>query len=373
MAETSIRVAFVDHSGLPGGGQLGLARYLQHHSPHDRMGVILGGGDAFKNVPASNLSTLGASTSRWGYLRSFLRFRRFMRSYHPDVAVANSTKAAIVVGLSGRIGGTLRVMYLRSDVDPARMGRVKQLFMTRVLLPRFDAFIANSHWTRSTLPPRLRERPTRVCYPVSGASSGSAESRTVNSGPLRVLSLSRIARWKGIDVLLDAMETINKRGLSEKVSLQIAGAAHHEDSDFEREFQVRASGFSNVKILGHVADVSGLLQEADVLVLASTQPEPFGQVIVQALSAGLLVIATNHGGPPEILSDHESGILIPPANSDALADEIAWAIRHPVQVEQIASTGRVASERFSDRETCASLDRALDDLVALSDRRSLSN
>jgi glycosyltransferase involved in cell wall biosynthesis len=125
----------------------------------------------------------------------------------------------------------------------------------------------------------------------------------------------RIDTWKGFDVLLDAWERASLDG-----ALVIAGGAVAGKEAFARDIETRARGLRGVYFLGALSDVSELYADIDALVMPSTFPEPLGLVMLEALMSGVPVIATDHGGPPEILTGHEErGILVPPNDADALA------------------------------------------------------
>ena len=85
--------------------------------------------------------------------------------------------------------------------------------------------------------------------------------------------------------------------------------------------KVGESGLSDrIRFLGYRTDVPDLFSVLDVFVHASTKPEPFGMVILEAMAARRPVVATNIGGPPEILDGGRCGILVPPGDAGAIAD-----------------------------------------------------
>lgn len=369
-----MRVAFVDQSAAPGGGQLGLARYLSATRGLEPTGVILSGGVAFDSVPKDRIVMLGASESRWGFLVSVPRLLRHLRESRYDVVVANSTKAAFVVAAAPRRRDCVRIFYLRSDLDPRRMSRLKYWAISRLVVTRFDAYLANSEWTSSTLPESVSSKPRAVAYPVSGLAVDVVSPRPVqteSATTLRIVSLSRIVRWKGIDVLLDAIEELNSQGWRERIEVVIAGAAHHHDAEYEQTVRQRvAREFPNVRMVGHVDNVPGLLAGADVLVLASIDPEPFGQVIVQAMAAGVVVLASNLGGPREIIEGDVSGVFFEPGDSIGLAARLRELADHPGHRRQLAENAVRSSERFNDQSTVAALDAAVLHLYAVVSRRT---
>lgn len=372
IAAANRKVIFVDHSALPSGGQLGLVRYLQA-APIGHTGVVLGGGEAFDSLPKERVSKLGSSHSAWGFLRARNRLKAHLRDEAPDVIVANSTKAAFVIASLPLPGTAVRIFYARSDIDRSRMSAIKYFLITWTLA-RFDAFLANSSWTETTLPSRLISKPRRIAYPISGIPARSSETLAMPafSGsarahePLRLLSLSRVARWKGIDVLLEALSKLERDGKGPLFELTIAGASHHEDAAYAEAIKQRVNrDFPNVHIVGHSSDVDGLLKRHDVLILASVQPEPFGQVVVQAMAQGLVVVASSHGGPVELIEDGMSGLLVAPGDAEALAKLLLEIAEDPSGALRIASHARVQSRRYSDTVTINKLRSSIDELYEL--------
>ncbi len=103
-----------------------------------------------------------------------------------------------------------------------------------------------------------------------------------------------------------------------------------------------------VRFLGRREDVAELLSSADVYVHASTQPEPFGRTIVEAMAAQLPVIAPSWGGIPEIVHQGATGLLYPPNDVSALAADMHYAACNRSVMAGYGQSGRqVAQERFS--------------------------
>jgi glycosyltransferase involved in cell wall biosynthesis len=95
-----------------------------------------------------------------------------------------------------------------------------------------------------------------------------------------------------------------------------------------------------VTFTGFVDRVEDELAKLDVLVHASVVPEPFGQVVVEGMAAGLPVVATNAGGPAEVITDGVDGLLVPTGDASALV----VALRRLVGDRQLrASLGRAAT------------------------------
>src|SRR5262249_61370081 len=108
--------------------------------------------------------------------------------------------------------------------------------------------------------------------------------------------------------------------------LVIAGGAVRGKEKYAAELESRATSRADVRWLGEVDEecVADLLADLDVLVLPSTEPEPYGLIAVEALASGTPVVATDAGGPREILATAHAGAgqLVTPRDPTALADAV---------------------------------------------------
>lgn len=365
-----MRVLFVDDSGRPGGGQLGLLRYLQQPSELKRSVVLVEDGpiaERIKQISSVDLTVLGGTAGR---LKKYLRVARLAaktRSAHADVIVANSLRAAIQLSFVPFLRPT-KLFYVRELLSEEWLSGWKRRLVVGFVLRRFDGFIVNSRWTEDTIPREVQHKPRVVAYPVSGIST-VAESddsrRNSAGGPLRVLSLGRIARWKGVEALLNAADEIAARGRAGDVEIWVAGGTSFGDSELAAEIDSRAaSSDETIRVLGHVEDVANLLSQVDVLYSGSLIPEPFGQVIVQALAAGVPVVSSRGGGPAEIIGDSIAGRFFDPGDPVQIAEVLlALADDRESLAAMSAATSEIAA-RFIDKETSARLDAAIASLAS---------
>jgi len=127
-----------------------------------------------------------------------------------------------------------------------------------------------------------------------------------------LVSTSRLVTAKGIGELIEAMKLIKNK----RATLKICG-----DGPDAKHFRTLAKDINNIEFMGHISNVVGILQSADILV-HPTYHEGFGLSLVEAEMCGLPIIASNVGSIPEIVSDNISGILVPPKDVIALASAI---------------------------------------------------
>jgi glycosyltransferase involved in cell wall biosynthesis len=114
-----------------------------------------------------------------------------------------------------------------------------------------------------------------------------------------------------------------------------------------------------VLFLGQRSDVPRLMQAVDAVVHPSVDPEPFGRTLVEAMLAGVPVVATDAGASREILDGGALGTLVPPRRPDRIAAALAEILARP---EDFAERTRLAREQALARYGAA---RMQDDLAAL--------
>lgn len=159
--------------------------------------------------------------------------------------------------------------------------------------------------------------------------------------------VGRITPLKGHIYFLQAMALVAKQIPNLKV--WIIGDAPPDKKEYLRKLRslVNQLGLDKcVEFLGSRADIPELMNELDVLVMATTTPEAFGRVIIEAGASGLPVVATSVGGIVDILEDRLTGLLVPPKDyirmSEAvislwkgkeLAVQLAKNLRHKVETD----------------------------------------
>jgi len=154
--------------------------------------------------------------------------------------------------------------------------------------------------------------------------AGSFRGRLgISDDAVLVGAAGRIDTWKGFGVLLDAWSIVVERSPMPQLHLAVCGPAVAGKEWYERELRRRAERLPNVHWLGPCGDMPDFYADLDVFVLPSTEPEPFGLVMIEALASGVPVLATDHGGPPEVIEGFaERGRLVAPGDANALASAI---------------------------------------------------
>lgn len=179
---------------------------------------------------------------------------------------------------------------------------------------------------------------------VAVVANGVAERRvhepTQREGVARVLFLSNMTETKGPLVLIDALGRLRARGIAFEATF--AGAAHHREFLARCHVAIRRHGVERqVRYVGpaYGAAKHRLLEQHDIFVLPTCR-DAFPLVALEAMQAGLPVVATNEGALPEIVENGETGLLVPSRDPEALACCIARLVTDPELRRRLGAAGR---------------------------------
>jgi glycosyltransferase involved in cell wall biosynthesis len=247
-----------------------------------------------------------------------LRLNQELRRLDPDLVHTNTLKAALYGGTAARMAGVPVVWHVRDRIAQEYLpGPAARL--VRSLARRLPAgIIANSRSTLESL--RAVPVPTAVIPSAVSPQFRSPERGEAGSESVLVVGMvGRLAPWKGQHIFLDAFSRAFPTGEARAV---LVGAPLFGEEAYEDELRASAARLGiaeRLEMTGFQEDVAAQLRRFDVLVHASVIPEPFGQVVVEGMAAGLPVVATAAGGPAEVISDGVDGLLVAPGNAEALA------------------------------------------------------
>lgn len=187
-----------------------------------------------------------------------------------------------------------------------------------------------------------------------------ANPRAENNGKIIIGTVCRLERQKGLIYLLSALKIVLIRYPNVHLEIIGEGSLMQKLKDFSDKLRISNS----VTFFGKFADVIPFYRRMNIFVLPSVY-EGFGIVLLEAMAAGIPVIATSVHGIKEVVVDGESGILIPPKNPDAIAGAIIKLIENPQLTSQLIENGFKRSELFDISEHIKKLDNFYSKLVGV--------
>jgi glycosyltransferase involved in cell wall biosynthesis len=266
--------------------------------------------------------------------RNIRRLEALIRDRGVDLVHARSRAPAWSAHAACRRRGIPFVTTVHAPYN--QHSAAKRLY--NAIMGRGDRVIAISDYVAryivdsyGTDPARIRTIPRGVDLRQFAIAAVSAERmiklarawRVPDDRPV-VLMPGRLTRWKGQTVVIDALARLGRQDLC----CLIVGSDQGR-SGYRRELldRIAAKGLNGVvQLVDHCDDMPAAYMLSDVVVHASTDPEGFGRVVVEAMALGRPVIATNIGAPPELVAEGETGWLVPPNDPDALAAAIDHAL-----------------------------------------------
>ena len=305
-----------------------------------------------------------------GYLQ---RLRRLLRSNQPDVIHTNGLKMHLL-GAWARPRGSAVLWHLHDYAG-------RRPFTARLLrryADRCAAVVANSQ--------SVADDVRQVCggaLPVHPVWNAIDLDRFAPDGPridldavsglpaagdvLRVGLVATFARWKGHETFLRALAMLPA---SLRVRGYIVGGPVYETSGSQTSVSelrevVRAVGIEDrVGFTGFVPDASKAMRALDIVVHASTDPEPFGLVIAEAMACGKPVVVSRAGGASELIEPGVNALAFTPGEAGELAQRIEELARDANLRERLGRTGRsMAEQRFNRRRMASELAPIYESLV----------
>jgi len=364
-----IRVAYVGHVAQLSGGEIALARLIDALDEVDAHVILAEDGPLVDRLLASGISVeVLPMRSRTRNLRKnrvgrrgvpitavldtlwyAARLSRRINTVEADLVHTNTLKAGVYGSLAARLARVPVVWHVRDRIAPDYLSRWAVILVRALLATLPDGVIANSQATRATL--RSAPERTSVVYSIVHDPITSPPVRVDQRQPGRFVvgMVGRIAQWKGQDVFLRAFAQAFGSGTEAAVLVgaPMFGDAEQVYSEELRTLTQELGIADRVTFVGFRDDIWAELAPMDVFVHASVTPEPFGQVIVEAMLAGVPVIASAGGGPTEIVTHDVDGLLYPPGDVDALAASMRRLRTDAPLRAQLAANARTRAERFS--------------------------
>ena len=355
------RPDWTQHLILPGEGPLGpLARaggMATHALPMPASLARLGEwGLRNGNRRSAGVRLVRAAMDLPSYERDM---RNALDAIAPDVVHSNGFKAHVVAARTH--DGSRALVWHMHEYVSARP-------VTRSLLRRYAdrcaAIVANSRSVSDDVTRAIAVAPdVRTIYNAVDLDRFTPNGPTIDldalaglatpaAAPVRVGLVATFSRWKGHEVFLRALTRLRSTHVRAYV---IGGALYDTDRsqyslDELRALAKRYGLEDRVGFTGFVAAPERVMRTLDVIVHASTTPEPFGLVIAEAMACGRAVIASGAGGSAELVRDGIDAVAHAPGDVDALAAAIdALAGDSALRARIGAAARQTAVARFDAR------------------------
>jgi glycosyltransferase involved in cell wall biosynthesis len=360
MSIAPIRVLVVHSSAELYGSDRSLLDFVQHRDPSMQITVALPtAGELVTALEAAGATVVIGDVckvqrgmlSPFGFAHlalSVWRAWRFLGSVHRRVGfdlVYSNTVAVLGGAICARLWRVPHVWHVREILLGSRI--VTGSFQ-RLVARSSVTVVSNSAHTQDWIRAKGSHANYQVVWngfdvPVVSANGAAKRERLgASEDDVLFVLVGRINAWKGQRLLVQAFAKLHS-SCPVPVRLAIVGSPPPGQEHYESELQdcIAQSGCADkITLLPYRADIAAIWLAADVVVVPSTDPEPFGRVAIEAMGYGRPIIAAAHGGLVEIVVDGETGCLVEPRSADALAAAMDTLARDPAMRKKMGDTGR---------------------------------
>jgi glycosyltransferase involved in cell wall biosynthesis len=388
-----VRVLFLNPAGFVGGAErllLDLMASLKHAEPGLTLGLLaategplleraraLGVEAHLVRMPEA-LASLGDSAVRFGgwrgsaalaartlpqalpAARHVLELRRALRDFRPDLLHSHGLKMHLLGALC-RLRGVPLVWHLHDFIGERPLASRA----LRALSPRAALAVANSHAVardaRAVLP-GLRVETVWNAVDVDHFFPGEGDGLRLDRlaglpeavpGTIRIGLVATYALWKGHRVFLEAARLALREAQASLRFYVVGGPLYRTVASqvSREELEALANQLGVRAQVGFVPfqpDPADVYRALDVVVHASTRPEPFGLTIAEAMACGRAVVVSRAGGAAELFTPDVDALGVPPGEAAALAGAIGALAHDPTRRRALGQAARrTATEKLS--------------------------
>lgn len=351
-------VSYLRHSGVAGAvgdlvATLGAHLQLMVTRPRRYLNVA---GEVLHSQDRRN------AIRHFGYAGRFAVTVRRAHARHLHAAFAH-TPASIVrythllTGLPFSFGAHAKDLYRSDPVNLA----------IQAVEARFVLVCSQSAGTALSQISGPRARIVLAYHGVDSNRFAPARTQHAGTGPVRILAVGRLVPKKGYPVLLEALHRLVASGTD--LQCQIVGAG---DLAGELDASIDRLGLGGLVTLSGASthqEVAQAYRRADLFVQSSVvlpdgDRDGIPNSLLEAMSSGLAVVASNVSGIPEILTDSRTGLLVPPGDAGALAEALGRLAHDPALRASLGGAAREYVVKHLDRTTCGQHTAAVFDLMA---------
>lgn len=303
------------------------------------------------------------------YLPNIFKIMNYLRKNRFDLVHLNNSPDQTDWLVVSKMLGLKVVSHLRFPWSPTRV--------RRLLSGRYDRIIAISEFVASRLDEAGVSRENVVTI-HDGIDIGQLEKGDaavpdilkefgIPPGAPILCEIGNIRRWKGQHVAIEALRHLVGRYKDLKFIIIGEISNSCKDAEYLMELKELAACHDlgkNIVFTGYRKDALSIMAQSDIVVHTSIFPEPMGRVVLEGMTFRKPVIATNHGGPVEIIEDGKSGFLVEPGNPEALAEKISLLLEDREMARRIGENARKrVEERFGIESNMKKLEEVYDSLL----------
>ncbi|OGS22894.1 MAG: hypothetical protein A2252_07395 [Elusimicrobia bacterium RIFOXYA2_FULL_39_19] len=297
------------------------------------------------------------------YINAYIKVRQILKAEKPDILQHHTgiDYLSVITGYLAKIMNIPSIVKFAGDLVWERIAikhdvKYEKIFKYNIksrIISQIERFALNNFtmiWGISKFQENalikyhgIKEEKIRSLPNVIDLSKIQKKSNQVKNNKVKVLCVSRFAKWKKIENLISAVSKIS----IEKYDLEIIGG---ENPEYQKELEQLVKEYKiegNVKFRGKISpvDMKNEFKNADIFVLP-TAHDPCPIVIIEAMSAGLPVIATRTGGIVDLITDRKEGLLIESFDINNMSEKIEELINDERLRIEMGENGIIKSKKY---------------------------
>jgi glycosyltransferase involved in cell wall biosynthesis len=295
------------------------------------------------------------TTHLFQILKTIPELTALVSKYNINVIHSNNTTAHLYGMPAAKLSRIPSIWTIRDLVPLGRLGRLLYKFSGRIIVPSESC----AEILQTEKDDKIRKIYNGIdlekwCGQTPENDGSALENKIrlefgIGRDETLIAMVGQLVPWKGHRYLLAAAGLFIKQFANVKI-LIVGEDIFSEHPDYKKELIniCRNSSLQdNVIFTGHRSDIFQLMRGIDILVLPSLQ-EPFGRVILEAMACEKPVVATNSGGPREIIRDGVEGILVPESDAEQIAEAVIRLIGDEQLRKDMGRAGRSRVETGFD-------------------------
>lgn len=268
-----------------------------------------------------NLNIKGIFSYIKDLFKSINFLKKIINENNIDVVYTN-TSVVFPGGITTKLLGKKSVWHIREIIS----NKFERKVVSFIVNTFSDVIIANSKATGEAI--TKNNKKVKVVYNAIESKPETKKHQKIDD-TIVIGMAGRINRWKGQKLFVDMAKDILNQ--TNNVKFKIAGEVYKGEDHILHELKsyVKEKGVEEyIEFLGQVNNMDEFYNNIDIFVLPSIQPEPFGLVVIEAMEKELPVVATNHGGPTEIIDNGINGYLVDYTDSIEMSKRVLELINN---------------------------------------------
>jgi glycosyltransferase involved in cell wall biosynthesis len=329
-----------------------MAPRLLHAGCAIRVITFMSGGTLVAELRRSGVTVIELGLKDKFDWKAIVRLSRLWRADKPDLVHTHLYHAGIIGRIVAKVMGIPTVVVHQHGAERARS--IIRSGLDRMTSSLVSQYVATCRAVADLLQQREGISGTKIQVIYNGIECLDPISPNLDkphqellSSLITIINIGRLSPEKGHNTLLEAVALLHTSHTQTR--LVLVGEGESQAFLTERIKELNLNRF--VHMLGSRRDIAELLANADIFALPSDW-EGVSMALLEAMAAGVPVVATAVGGTPEVVVDGINGLLVPPRDPEALAGALSRLLLDPGLRQHIGQAGRQSVfERFNIQHT----------------------